>query len=263
MTVIAVGNRGGSAGKTTAVVNIGARLAQLGYTVQINDLDAQGNASHWLGHREPEGPGTREVLFDRVPLAAAARPVDGFDNFTVVPVHTEKMEGVEIELSMALAGEQRLRLALQAEDDGDDIVRLLDCPGSLGTLTVSALVAADVALTASTPGEKETEGVAKFEQTVDTIREHYNPRLHLRGVIPSIVPPESAGHYYRDVIAAVRAGWGELVTPPIRRSVRVPESYSRQTPLCLWAPHDGATLDIEAVVSYLLGAGIIKQRAAR
>lgn len=263
MTVIAVGNRAGSAGKTTLVVNLGARLAELGHTVRVMDLDAQANASHWLGHPDPDGPGTREVLFDGVAVGDAERPVDGFDRFTVVSAHIDRMEGVEVELSRVLAGEQRLRRALQTAGDDPSVITLLDCPGSLGTMTVSALTAADVAVTTFSPMEKESAGVAKFEATVEQITEAYNPQLRLAAVVPSIVPPGRDGKYYRQVHAQMRAGWEGLVTPPVRRSVKVPESYSQQVPLLIHAPRDGAAADIAAVVEFLQAACIVAAPVAR
>lgn len=83
----------------------------------------------------------------------------------------------------------------------------------------------------------------------------YNPGLRLAGVVPSLVPPESAGRYYVDVLNQVRAGWGDLVTPTVRRSVRVPEAYSAQQPLTVYAPGEAVTADLAAVVEHLLGAG--------
>lgn len=271
MTTIAVGNQAGSAGKTTLVVNVGACLAQLGYRVRVIDLDAQGNASHWLGHPEPlpdengnvapAGLGTYEVLFDGAAIVNAERPVQDLDTLTIVPSHPTRMEGADVELSKVLGGEQRLRMALQAIGDGDDVVTLLDCPGSLGTLTVSALVAADVAVTVFAPAEKEAGGVGKFEATIETVAKAYNPQLRLVAVVPSIVP--SAGSYYRDVLDQVRGAWGGIVTPAVRRSVRVPEAYSAQMPLCLYAPDEPVAADVAAVVEHLQTAGVVGLGAAR
>lgn len=256
MTVIAVGNQGGSAGKTTLVVNAAARLVQLtGRPVQVIDLDAQANSSHWLGWPEPDGaPTVSDVLFHGAALAAAARPVTKVDGLTVVPARRAEMEGADVTLARILGGEQRLRLAVEADPDPDTI-RLLDCPGSLSTVTVAALVAADVAVTVFAPAEKEAAAVGAFEGTVEQVAAAYNPRLRLAAVVPSIVPP--AGRYYADVLDQVRAGWGELVTPSVRRSVRVPEAYSAQLPLSLYAPTEAVTDDLAAVVDHLLAAGAV------
>lgn len=258
MTVIAVGNQAGSAGKTTLVVNAAARLAQLtGCPVRVIDLDAQGNASHWLGHPEPsDAPTISDVLFHQAAIADATRPAAHIDGLTVVPARQAEMEGADVTLARTLGGEQRLRLALEADTArSGDVLTLIDCPGSLSTVTVAALVAADLAVTVFSPGEKEAGGVSKFEDTVLKVAAAYNPRLRLAAVVPSIVP--AGGRYYADVLDQVRQGWGELVTPNVRRSVRVPEAYSAQQPLIVYAPHEQVTADLAAVVDHLLAAGVV------
>jgi len=258
MTVIAVGNQAGSAGKTTLVVNAAARLVQLtGRPVRVIDLDAQGNASHWLGHPEPSGaPTVSDVLFHQAAIADATRPVAAIDGLSVVPARQAEMEGADVTLSRILGGEQRLRLALEADAARHgEVLTLIDCPGSLSTVTVAALVAADVAVTVFAPGEKEAGGVSKFEDTVHKVAAAYNPRLRLAAVVPSIVP--SSGSYYSDVLDQIREGWGELVTPKIRRSVRVPEAYSAQQPLVVFAPTEQVTSDLDAVARHMIAAGVV------
>lgn len=262
MTVIAVGNQAGSAGKTTLVVNAAARLAAItGRPVRVIDLDAQGNASHHLGQHDPDtAPTISDVLFHGAALAAATRPVPAVAGLGIVPARRAELEGADVTLARQVGGEQRLRLALEADAATDPTtITVLDCPGSLGTVTVAALVAADVAITVFAPGEKEASGVSAFEDTVTQVAAAYNPRLRLAAVVPSIVP--SAGRYYADVLDQVRTGWGELVTPPIRRSIRVPEAYSAQLPLTVYAPHEAVTADLAAVVDHLMTTGIAQAPA--
>lgn len=260
MTVIAVGNQGGSAGKTTLVVNAAARLAQVtGRRVRVIDLDAQANASHWLGHPEPaDGPTISDVLFHNAALADADRAVAAVDGLTLVPARRAEMEGADVTLARVLGGEQRLRMALAADaaTTGEQSITLIDCPGSLSTVTVAALVAADVAVTVFAPMEKEAGAVSAFESTVGQVAAAYNPTLRLASVVPSIVPGGS-GRYYTDVLDQVREGWGDLVAPPVRRSVRVPEAYSAQLPLVIYAPAEPVTADLAAVVEHLLAAGVL------
>lgn len=267
-TVIAVANQAGSAGKTALVVNLAALLAKLtNRPVRVADLDSQGNASHALGQNDPDGrPTISDVLLHGAKLADALRPVADIPTLAVVPARRAEMEGIDARLAKLLGGEQRLRLALEADAAEDDTVWLLDCPGSLGLVTVSALVAAEKVVTVFAPMEKEAGGIAVFEGTVDQVRVAYNRRLRLAGVVPSIVPPGAsaeegarggAGRYYRDVLRQVQDGWGDLVTPPVRRSVRVPESYSAQQPLILYAPEELVTGDIADVLDHLLKAGVI------
>ncbi len=125
----------------------------------------------------------------------------------------------------------------------------------MSTVTVSALIAAEADHRVA-PMEKEAGGIAAFESTVAQVAAAYNPRLRRAAVVSSIVP-SGAGRYYRDVLRQVENGWGRLVTPPVRRSVRVPESYSAQQPLILYAPEEPVTEDVVAVVDHLLATGVI------
>jgi chromosome partitioning protein len=262
MTVLAVGNQAGSAGKTTFVVNAAATLALTGRRVRVIDLDAQANASHWLGLHEPDGKTVRDVLLDEASLEAAEYPVEGIDGLMVVPSKPDLLEGVDVALAKMTGGEQHLRIALEdarESDEEDGVITFLDCPGSLGVLTVAALIAANAALTVFTPMEKEAGGIARFEATIRKVRRVYpsSHDLDLRAVVPSIVPPANSGQYYHDVYDEVTDGWGDIVTPPIRRSVRVGEAYSAQQPLPVFAPDLPVTHDVAKVVDFLLSTGVL------
>lgn len=253
MSTISIANQAGSAGKTTTAVTLAALLAGNGLEVLLIDLDAQANASFWLGVADPEGPTSGDVLVRRVPLAEAivATAVPGL---RLVP-STPALDSDAVELGRALGGEQRLRLALESCAPPD--VTLIDCPGSLSILTVAALVAGDAVVTVAQPTVKELAGLPRLEATVEDVRAAYNPKLTLAAVIPCIVPPPSSGSLYSEALVLLRDSYGDQVTPPIRRSVRIPEAYSRQVPLTAHAPREPVTEDYRTVLAHLTSRGTL------
>ena len=93
--------------------------------------------------------------------------------------------------------------------------------------------------------------------TIEEVRSAYNAKLHLAAVVPCIVPPATSGAAYTEALALLRDTYGDLVTPPVRRSVRIPEAYAQQTPLSIHAPREAVTEDYRAVVEYLITAGVM------
>ena len=138
--ILAVANQKGGVGKTTTAINLGACLAEIGYRTLIVDLDPQGNASTALGiDHHAEVPSIYDVLIDSKPLAEVVQPVPDVEGLFCAPA-TIDLAGAEIELVSLVARESRLQRALQAYEQPLDYV-LIDCPPSLGLLTVNALVA--------------------------------------------------------------------------------------------------------------------------
>lgn len=251
MSTTTFANQAGSAGKTTSAVTIAALLAEQGHDVLLIDSDAQANATTWLGVASPDAS-LGDVLLRRASLAEAIVQTN-VQGLRLVPA-TKRLSGDAVELSRVVAGEQRLRLALEGLQPAN--VVLIDCPGSLSILTVGALVASDNVVSVAQPTIKELAGLPDMEASVEEIRA-YNPRLRLAAVIPCIVPPASSGATYSEALELLRNTYGELVTPPVRRSVRIPEAYAQQTPLGIHAPHEGVTEDYRAVLAYLTAAGVL------
>ncbi len=251
MTTTTFANQAGSAGKTTSAVTIAALLAEQGHDVLLIDSDAQANATTWLGVTST-GAGLGDVLLRRASLAETIVQTS-IPGLRLVPAN-RRLNADAVELSRALAGEQRLRLALEDLRPAD--VTLIDCPGSLSILTVAALVASDAVVTVAQPTIKELAGLPDMEATVEEIRA-YNPKLRLAAVVPCIVPPATSGTTYTEALALLRENYGDLVTPPVRRSVRIPEAYAHQTPLGIHAPREAVTEDYRAVLAHLSGVGVL------
>ena len=255
MHVLAIANQAGSAGKTTTAVTIAALLAEQGYGVLLIDADGQANASAWLGV-ETASYTTGDVLHQRVSLAEACVTTT-VPRLILLP-STQTLDADAVNLARAVGGEQRLRLALDqlSEAERPDVV-LIDCPGSMSVTTVAALVAATGVVTVAQPTLKELAGVPKLETTVADVAQAYRPGLTLGAVVPCIVPPSSSGTLYSESLALLRESYGALVTPPVRRSVRVPEAYAQRNPLPMHAPREQVTEDYRGVAKHLVAAGLL------
>ncbi|NHC44484.1 ParA family protein [Motilibacter aurantiacus] len=258
MITVAIANQAGSAGKTTSAVTLAALLAQGGHEVLLLDSDGQANATTWLGVDEPAAT-LGDVLLRRrgLTLVDAAVETD-VPRLRLVPAD-DRLDADAVELARSLGGEQRLRQALEAmaEQQAAADVTIIDCPGALSIFTIAALVAADSVITVAQPTVKELAGVPKLEGTVEDVRSAYNPKLSLAGVIPCNVPPTGAGVLYAQALALLAENYGDIVTPAVRRSVRVPEAYAQQRPLPVHSPREAVTEDYRAVLDALARAGVL------
>lgn len=250
--VIAVANASGSAGKTTTVVSLADLLGRT-QRVLVVDADAQGTATAWLGHDPYALTATLgDVLLRRTSPESAvlATKVKGV---SLLPSN-RSLEPATIQLDSAIGPEQRLRLAL-AKLEAD--VVLIDCPGSVATITISGLVAADAVLTVTQPTMKEATGVPELLDAVEAVREAFNPNLTFAGVVACIVPPRNQGRVYVDAMTALRQAYGDDVSPPVRRASQVPDSFARGIPLPSYAPNSAPTADYKAVLAWLKNRGVL------
>lgn len=231
--VIAVANQKGGVGKTTSVVNLGAALAEEDQRVLVVDLDPQGNATTGLGlDPRQAGASTYEVLGGASTLEAAVQP-GGVQGLFVVAA-TIELAGAEIELVTALSRETKLRQALEPVLTGYDYV-LLDCPPSLGLLTVNALSAADEVLIPIQCEYYALEGVSQLLQNVQLIQSNLNPRLRIGGVILTMF--DARTRLAEQVAEEVRRHFGETVFKTIvPRSVRLSEAPSFGLPVTSFDP---------------------------
>lgn len=253
MKILAVANAAGSAGKSTTVVSLAALVGQSGRTVLVVDGDAQATATEWLGITDPSAT-LGDVLLRRSPLTDAILNTNT-PNVQLVPAARD-LDADLVELAAVVGREQRLKIALTQTDVDYDVV-LIDCPGSISTLTVAALVASTAVLTVTQPTMKEMSGVAALDTVISDVREAYAPHLRLAGVVPCIVPGAGSGRLYSDAMALLTRTYPTLVTPPVRRSVRVPEAHAQSLPLPLHVPADPVTDDYRAVLGWLTERGVL------
>jgi chromosome partitioning protein len=229
--VMVVANQKGGVGKTTTTVNMAVSLAQRGLRVLVIDLDPQGNASTALGIEHHRGtPSSYDALVDGVPLGELAQESTEAPGLLVVP-STIDLAGAEIELVSVVARENRLRKALASyerihgpDEDRLDYV-LIDCPPSLGLLTLNALVAADELLLPIQSEYYALEGVGQLLETVELVRANLNPRLEISTVL--ITMYDARTRLSAAVADEVRQHFGDRVLrTAIPRSVRVSEAPS-------------------------------------
>jgi len=222
--VYAFANQKGGVGKTTTAINLAACLAEAGERALVVDLDPQANATSGLGMRA-NGTSTYDLL-DGVPLSELAKPTR-FANLFCVPSRPE-LAGASVELSQREDGDRYLADALQGADDFDFV--LLDCPPSLGPLTVNALAAADRVVVPVQTEYYALEGLAQLVQSINLIKTRLNPKLSIAGVLLTMA--DGRTRLSGEVEAEVRKHFGELVfSAVVPRSVRVAEAPSHGLPV--------------------------------
>jgi chromosome partitioning protein len=262
--VVVVANQKGGVGKTTSTVNVAAGLAQLGQKVLVIDLDPQGNASTALGVEHHRGiPSTYDMLVDGQPLADVVTECADLPGLWAVPA-TIDLAGAEIELVSVVAREQRLARAIAAHplvgtaaavgDDRFDYV-FVDCPPSLGLLTLNALVAGREMFIPIQAEYYALEGLGMLLETVEMVRQHLNPRLTISTILLTMY--DARTRLAAGVADEVRSHFGDQVLKTaVPRSVRVSEAPSYGQTVMTYDPASAGAL------SYLEAAREIASKGA-
>lgn len=248
--VVAITNQKGGVGKTTTAVSLAAALAEAGARALVVDLDPQGNSTTGLGLRAaPGGPSTYRVLISGADVDASSEPtaVTGLD---VLPSSLD-LAGAEIELVPAFSREQRLKNALDDVRDEYDVV-LIDCPPSLGLLTINALTAADQVVVPIQCEYYALEGLGQLLQSVKMVSRSLNPALHLGGIVMTMF--DARTNLSQQVVDEVRAHFGDQVfRTVIPRSVRLSEAPSFGQPITEYDPSSRGAMAYRRLARELAG----------
>nr|WP_318244394.1 ParA family protein [Oerskovia merdavium] len=251
--IITIANQKGGVGKTTTTVNLAAGLAQAGLNVLVIDNDPQGNASTALGVEHRAGtPSVYEVLVDGAPLASAVQQCPDIPSLWCVPA-TIDLSGAEIELVSLVSRETRLRRAVDVfleERIAQGLERidyvLVDCPPSLGLLTVNAFVVGREVLIPIQCEYYALEGLSQLLKTIELIKAHLNPQLHVSSILLTMY--DGRTNLAQQVASEVREHFPEqTLKTTVPRSVRISEAPSHGQTVITYDPSStGALAYLEA-----------------
>ncbi|AGY82725.1 MULTISPECIES: ParA family protein [Carnobacterium] len=221
--IISVANQKGGVGKTTTTVNLGACLAYFGKKILLVDIDAQGNATSGLGVRKSDvEKDIYDILVNETLVKEVVLP-SSRENLWVVPA-TIQLAGAEIELTSQMARESRLKQALEKVRDDYDYI-LIDCPPSLGHLTINAFTASDSILIPVQCEYYALEGLSQLLNTVRLVQKHFNPELKIEGVLLTMLDARTNLGY--EVVDEVKKYFRERVYKTIiPRNIRLSEAPS-------------------------------------
>ena len=247
--VIALANQKGGVGKTTTSVNLAASLADMGQKVLLIDMDAQGNATSGIGVDKGEinqdiyDVLVNEVELDEVILKTTRPTLD------VVPA-TIRLSGAEIELASQFAREKRLTDALVLSRDDYDFI-LLDCPPSLGLLTINAFTTCDSILIPVQSEYYALEGLNQLVNTIKLVKKHYNPALKIEGVLMTML--DARTNLGNQVVSEVKNYFGERVYETvIPRNIKLSEAPSYGMPIADYDPKSKGALAYSALAREVL-----------
>ena len=237
MRVLVVSNQKGGVGKTTTAISLGAALVELGHRVLIVDLDPQANATSGLGVGK-NGAGIYGVLLKEQPITDSIVHTD-VPNLDLVPSGPD-MAGAEVELVPLMAREFRLRQALHAAADSYDTV-IIDCPPSLGLLTVNALAAGDGVVVPVQCEYYALEGLAQLINTIEAVRLRLNEKLEVLAIV--LTMEDRRNRLSMQVAEEVRSHFPTLVAQSrIPRTVRLAEAPSHGKPISVYDPQSRAAI---------------------
>jgi len=248
--VIALANQKGGVGKTTSTVSLAAALASRGVRTLVLDSDPQANATSALGVKRPtDGGGLYAALVEEEPLLPSVATT-AVPNLSVMPT-SPALAGAEVELVSVMAREFRMKRAVEPLRDHFDII-LIDCPPSLGMLTVNALAAADEVVIPVQTEYFALEGLGHLAHTIELVKRNLNPRLVIRGVLLTMF--DARTNLSREVEQEVRRHFPNTFETVIPRSVRLAEAPSHGTPIQQYDASSSGSRAYEALADELLAA---------
>jgi chromosome partitioning protein len=232
--IVAIANQKGGVGKSTTAVSLGAALAELGFRILVVDLDPQGNASTGMGIRhEARGVTVYDVVLSEAPVESAIVPTS-VKYLDAVP-STIDLAGAEIELVSQFSRETRLKKALAPVGEGRYDFIFLDCPPSLGLLTINALTAAEELIVPIQCEYYALEGLGQLLRNVNLVQQNINPELRLTGIVMTMFDPRTK--LSEQVVEEVRRFFGEVVYDVvIPRTVRLSEAPGFGQPITVYDP---------------------------
>ena len=260
MRSIAVINQKGGVGKTTSSVNLAAALAEAGRRVCLLDLDPQAHASLHLGITAVDGEATMyEVLCGNASLEQARRVIN--DNLAVVPSNLD-LAAAELELAGEVGREMILRDRMQEEEDTEFDYLILDCPPSLGVLTVNALVAVQEVFLPLQPHFLALHGLSKLLRTIEVVSRRLNDNLRLSGVMLCMYDSNTrlAAEVTTDIEEFFQASQGgreffrqaKFFDTRIRRNIRLAEAPSFGKSIFQYAPHSNGAADYQGLADEVI-----------
>ena len=259
-SIIVVANQKGGVGKTTTAISVASALAQQSVRVLLVDSDPQANCTSGVGVRlPPDHPSIYEVLSDGVPVEKVIEQTN-IPNLWLLPSSID-LAGAEIELVSALSREQQLRRALETTRDHFDIV-IVDCPPSLGLLTINALSAADGVLVPIQCEYYALEGLGALTRNAELIRQNLNPELKITGF--ALTMYDGRTKLSHEVANEVRRHFGDLVFQTrIPRSVRLAEAPSYGQPITVFDPSSRGAIAYHRLASEVWERVLFTQAARR
>lgn len=241
---LAIANQKGGVGKTTTTANLGAALARTGHKVLVIDLDPQANLTLHLGARvEPDRPSIYQALMGQCPFEDVVR-LTAQTNLSLIPASID-LAGAEIELVSMVGREKVLRDGLKALKPSRWDFILIDCPPSLGLLTINALTAANGLLIPVQAEFFALQGLSQLLATVELVRKRLNPKLQLRGILPCLV--DGRRNLSREVLARLSESFsGHVFNTPIRSTVALAEASGHGKTVFDYAPRSNGAVDYTA-----------------